>query len=162
MSSIDAECVLIGILLNDASQFNEVLTKVNVGDFQDLSLRPVFQAIKMLHHDGSEITPLTVGLAIGADDSAMSKLQDLFAKCISTKSVLSWCDIVREFSVQRQLRTQIPGLNRSTKGDCIENLALYLEEVAAEIRILKLTPEYIADIIVSTNQAFTEIYRALY
>ena len=162
MSSINAECALIGILLNDCSQFNEVLNRVNVGDFEDLSLRPAFQAIKMLHHDGSEITPLTVGLAIGADDRGMERLKELFGKCVSTKSVLSWCDIIRELSVQRQLRAQIPGLKRSTPVDCIENLALYLEEVAAEIRVLKLTPEYIADLILTTTESFTKIYRALY
>ncbi len=155
IESADIESQIIGILLNDSTEFSEIKKMICENDFSDEFLRGIFQVMTNLYHN---IIPINFDNLIF--NSSFNPQQHLYLsalrdECISTKNIISWCALLREKSVGRQL------LKCADEIDEREKVALYFEELAGEVRSLHINQYWIVDAMRSSSEAFIALLKAI-
>lgn len=163
MDGLNTEQTVIGILLNDCSKLDEVKNKICAEDFEDATLQVAFKQIDGLCRQGIDITPFSVASGFGKDGrkSIENYLVKLDNMCCSTQNLLAWADILKEKSVQRQLKSQM--IKDGPCCDISDNQKItsqFFEEVGMDL-LHKLPAgheqEYVENIMVACNRALSQL-----
>lgn len=177
--SIEAEKAVLGGLLLDSSYFNVIKDKLCSEDFYQKEHRSIYHVMRLLWDENKSFEAQLVSLHLAPLEKYIYEMANETA---STKNILSYVDIVREKSVQRQLvavATDIAqsALNPGNKDfkEILDNaeqkvrniadgqdihlcpeqirLTLYLRELAEEVANADLDEGYLREIIVEVNKA---------
>ncbi|HMG15604.1 MAG TPA: DnaB-like helicase N-terminal domain-containing protein [Saprospiraceae bacterium] len=174
-AAIEWEQKLLGGLLCDSSKFDAVLDKLCVHDFLEEQHQMIFTMMLKLDLDRGYFDIQMICDLLSANECIFADyIKQLAKKCILSANTLYYANIVRAFSVERQLKGIASGINiadlvcskhidemankviyksesKPFHNDFREHLAEYLEETADELRSMHANQGYMFNLISEMN-----------
>lgn len=103
--NIDAEIAVLGAILFRPALANEAISKLKADDFYSQNNRAVFESICNLAAQNKDISPITVADATDGKVTTMDLLQMTEQSVVTSETVGTYIDIVKESSIRRQIIT---------------------------------------------------------
>lgn len=105
--SPEAERAVIGCLILDSSKIEDVLRILNDRDFYNYIHKIIFWSIIELHNKKRAIDPVTVLNELNTHYMNLGEIElslyEMANEVPSTKNIISYCEIVKERSIAREL-----------------------------------------------------------
>lgn len=170
--SIEAEQSVLGALMLDHRSWDQVADKITVNDFYRNDHRAIFEAIIKLSNRNQPFDVLTIAETLKSDNklsllpSGEAYLYELAQNTPSAANISAYSDIVREYSVFRQLISVGTDVTNSVFNLNGRNSAALLDH--AEQLVYKISshqqrgagPIAIADILTKATDRLDQLHRS--